>query len=514
MLVAVCVASETQASSPPAEYDSDAAVVFAGTPLGQDLDPYKAGGTTIGIVDLYDTLIEPTPDLQFAPGLAESWEYSEDGLTLTLHLRQGVSFHDGTPFDSAAVVASLNRARTGETSQQVGAYANVSDVVAVDEFTVDVVLSTPDPTLPATMASLGGAIINPNFIDDEDAILNGSLGVGTGPYTVVSFTPTTTILLERNDDYWNPEAIDGAPRTFQFDVADGNARLNGLLTDVYQGIQWVGTPGLGGDGGVVATDDRFEQNTTLSSVMFGLGFNFTSEPLADPRVRMALAEGIDIDTLIDTLLKDEMSCSAPRPSQLPLDGQLGYDETIQPIPYDPEAAAALLAEAGYPDGEGIPELQISSTEASNDVVAAEAFVQMWADLGIEVSVDPQPSRVFAWTEFQAGNSQLITTNLTVGGNIDPAGAVDGGILPLPLVDESEAGQQYRDLAAQAKATLDNDERAALYSQMSHLVNDNAFFVPICRGQTGYGTTVGIDGIENSWWLTNGIVEASAIRVQK
>ena len=456
------------------EYDSDAAVVFAGTPLGQDLDPYKAGGTMIGIVDLYDTLIEPTPDLQYAPGLAESWEYSDDGLTLTLHLREGVTFHDGTPFDAAAVVASLNRARTGATSQQVNAYANVSDVVAVDDFTVDLTLSKPDPTLLATFASLGGAIINPNFIDNDDAILNGAPGVGTGPYTVVGFTPTTTILMERNDNYWNPEAIEGAPKSFQFDVADGNARLNGLQTGVYQGIQWVGTPGLSGDGGLVATDDRFEQNTTLSGVMFGLGFNFSAAPLENPQVRMALAQAIDIDTLVDGLLKDEMGCVAPRPSQLPLEGQIGFDAGIEPIPYDPEGAKALLAEAGYPDGEGIPELTISSTQASNDVVAAEAFAPMWADLGVNVKVDAQPSRVYAWANFQSGASQLLTTNLTVGGNLDPAGAVNGGILALPLVDDRPAGQEYKDLAAQAASTLDEDERTGYYTQMSELVNENAF----------------------------------------
>jgi peptide/nickel transport system substrate-binding protein len=388
-------------------------------------------------------------------------------------------------------------------------------VLAVDGSTVDVVLAKPDPTLPAAMASLGGAIINPKFIDNSDAILQGAVGVGTGPYKVVSFTPTTKIVMERNDSYWNKAAIDGAPKTFEYDVvADGNARLNGLKTGVYQGIQWGGTPGLGGSDGLVATDHHFVQNTTVGSVMFGLGWSFAAKPLDDPRVRMAMAEAVDIDTLVGSLLKDEMGCAAPRPSQLPFVGQLGYDASIQAIPYDPNGAKALLAAAGYPDGKGIPKLTIASTTASNDVIAAQAFIPMWAKLGIDVTLDQQPSRVYALAEFQSGKAQLMTVNIAVGGTLDPAGAVDGGILPPPLVDNSDAGKQYKDLAAQAKATLDNNQRQQLYSQMSKLVNQNSFFVPMCRTNIGYATTTSIDGIKNSWWLSNGIVKASTIRVRK
>ncbi|MGI5129883.1 ABC transporter substrate-binding protein [Pseudonocardia sp. CA-107938] len=499
----------------PVVYDDAARVTAVGTLIGQDLDPYKAGGQVEGIIDVYDTLIRPANDLSLQPGLATEWAWSPDNLKLTLTLRSGVTFSDGTPFDSAAVVASLNRARSGETSTQKASLASISDVAAEGATKVVITVKQPSPALLSVLASPAGMVINPKLVGDDNAIRTGAGGLGTGPYTVERFQPTTQIVLTKRADYWDAASIPHAPRTFTYLYGqDGNARLNGLKSGQYQAVQATGTPGLNGPGALSTTNKQFTTIRTPSFPMMSIVFAYTA-PFDNPLVRQAVAHAINFDAL-SPVLTDQMNCTSRRPVQLPQQGQVGFDPDAKPLAYDVDRAKQLLAQAGFPDGKGLPPITVTSSTASNDIVAAQAFQAELAKIGMQLSINSQPSRVFQVAQLTSGKAQMATLNATNGAGIDPSLGYNTGVLATPqYVDDSPAGRQYKDLISQAGVNPDSGARTKLYQQAESLATQNAFYIPFCQLNNGYATTAKLGGFNDNFWMKYiGALKVSALTVAK
>jgi peptide/nickel transport system substrate-binding protein len=515
-LVSACGGGASKAGpTGPVVYDDNASITAVGTLIGQDLDPYKAGGQVEGIIDVYDTLIRPKDDLTLAPGLATAWAWSPDNLKLTLTLRSGVTFSDGTPFDSAAVVASLNRARSGATSLQKATLASVTDVAADGADKAVVTVRQPNPALLSVLASPAGMVINPKLVGDDNAIRTGSGGLGTGPYTIERFQPTTQIVLKKRADYWDAASEPHAPQTFTYQYGlDGNARLNGLKSGQYQAVQATGTPGLTGPGALADTNKQFATYRTPSFPMMSIVFAFTA-PFDNPLVRQAVAHAINFDALAP-VLQTQMNCTPTRPVQLPQQGQIGYDPAAKPLAYDVEQAKQLLAQAGYPGGAGLPPITVTSSTASQDVVAAQAFQAELAKIGMQITINTQPSRVYQVAQLTSGKAQMATLNATNGAGIDPSLAYNTGVLGSPnYVDGSPAGQQFKDLIAQAALNPDSGARTKLYEQAESVAAQNAFYVPFCQLNNGYATTAKLSGIDGNFWMKYiGALKASAVTIAK
>ncbi|KAB2853836.1 MAG: ABC transporter substrate-binding protein, partial [Bauldia sp.] len=189
------------------------------------LDPTAEAAAAVDEVvyaNVFEGLTRFAPDGSIVPGLAHSWEISEDGLTYTFHLREGVTFHDGTTMDAEDVKFSLERiGAEGSLNAQKALYAAIASVEAVDPLTVRITLSKPDGNLVYNLAWGDAVIVAP-----ESAAANGTNPIGTGPFTFKQRRPGDSIELARNPNYWGtPAALESA--TFRY-IADPTAALAAL----------------------------------------------------------------------------------------------------------------------------------------------------------------------------------------------------------------------------------------------------------------------------------------------
>lgn len=292
---------------------------------------------------LYDSLVFATAEGDIVPALAEDWEISADGTEYTFFLRQGVTFHNGEPFNAAAVVFSWERGKNPD-NRLADRWAEAADVEAIDDFTVRITTESPNPLFLYTIADRW-AIVPPGYIAEVGEEGFEAAPVGTGPFRFVSRTQNNRLLYEANPNYWDPRYPKVKTLTFRtilesFDrvsaLASGAVHIAGRLNPL-QARELLGNANIN----VV----RYPED-----LVYFIAFNnmTTDEdiPTADPRVRLAMNYAIDRQTLISQIFGGYARLS----TGLVTPANLGYDTTLSPYPYDPERAIALLTEAGFPEG--------------------------------------------------------------------------------------------------------------------------------------------------------------------
>lgn len=294
----------------------------------------------------YETLVKIDPDTnEVVPGLATEWSSNADATVYDLTLREGVTFHDGTAFDAAAVKASLERTMTiGKGESYLIAAVDAIDVVGPQE--VRIHLKSPQPEFIYALTRM--FMMSPTAIEQHaegDDLAQGwftNHEAGTGPYMLTEWVDNQRYMFDAFPDYWQGwegQHLDGL--TFRVVVEPATQRL--LLesgeVDVAENI-------------VVDDIPTLETNPDITVVRnsaprpFYISFNVTRAPLDDVRVRKAIALALDYDAAIDVGLAGYGSpMRGPVPPQFP-----GFDESIQPAHQDLEQAKQLLADAGYPDG--------------------------------------------------------------------------------------------------------------------------------------------------------------------
>ncbi len=305
------------------------------------IDPRGYPSSYEGVYLLYDQLVRFDSNLQIQPELAESWEVSDDGLTWTLHLREDVTFHDGTPFNAEAVKYHVERLQDEEwASPNRSLWDHIVSVDVVDDYTVE--LSTEEPFGPMLfyMAHGSGGIASPAAVEEwgKDFVEHP---VGTGPYKLESFTPGVEVVLVRNDDYWgDPPALD---KITIRQVPEAGARVAMLETgeaDIIAEVPPEDVERLKAD-----PDMDVIQQTGLRT--FFLAFNFDSPALQDVKVRQALNHAVDRDTIVQTIF-----LGLAEPLDSPASSAMPGHVAVGGYEYDPEKAEALLAEAGWTDTDG------------------------------------------------------------------------------------------------------------------------------------------------------------------
>ncbi len=304
------------------------------------LDPTSAAAGAIDQVlysNVFEGLTRFGADGSVGPGLAESWEISADGKTYTFKLRSGVTFHDGTAFDASDVVFSLDRARAEDsTNAQKALFAGIESVEAMDASTVKVTLSAPQGNFLFNMAWGDAVIVAPESIDNIK-----TAPVGTGAFVFADWKQGDSITLNRNADYWgDAAALESA--TFKF-ISDPTAAFAAMMAEDIDAFYSYPAPE-----NLIQfeADPRFNVlagNTEGETI---LAINNKAEPFNDVRVRKAVSMAIDRQAIIDGAMfgygTPIGTHFAPHnPDYLDLTGN---------APFDPDAAKALLAEAGYPDG--------------------------------------------------------------------------------------------------------------------------------------------------------------------
>ncbi|TNM36361.1 ABC transporter substrate-binding protein [Nocardioides albidus] len=355
--------------------DGDRALRVAAAADVSSLDPIKgnAGTDHVMLYPIYDTLISYNEGLEPQPGLAESWEQSSP-TELTLKLREGVKFHDGTALDAEAVKFNLER-EMAEGSNIAAELVALDSVVVVDPTTVTLKLKHPDSSLLMALADRAGMMVSPTAAQKAGADL-GTQPVGAGPWKFVAWKRGSQLKLERFEDYWDKDVERVAAIDFNI-VPDPKTRATSLRSgqqDISLEIAPADAKGLESASGVTLSEhDRMWLNQVY--------LDRTSKELGDPRVRRALSVAIDREAVLKSGYFDR---GAVARGALPDDYWAAPPESVE-YPYDPDEARQLLREAG---AEKLSFEMIANADSAT-VRVAEILKQQWAEVGVTVEILPR-----------------------------------------------------------------------------------------------------------------------------
>ncbi|MEV0585078.1 ABC transporter substrate-binding protein [Nonomuraea sp. NPDC050310] len=408
-----------------------------------------AGGNSLGYLQaVYSSLTTLNPDFSVSPGLATRWAYDAAKTTLTLTLREGVTFSDGTPLDAEAVRANLRRGLDTPGATQ-SALAGIADVQATGPAEVTITLKKPDPGLLYQLSMVPGMIASPKAF----ATLK-THPVGSGPYVLdlTASTRGTSYTFVRNPRYSLPTPY-GFGKVVMKALPDTNAMANAALS------------GQVDAGGVpMATLPQVEAGGLAHRTMPGLIMGMwivdragkLAPPLAKQKVRQAINHGLDAEGILKAVDKGHGS----RRTQMFAAGTPAYDETLNTrYPYDPDKARRLLAEAGYPDG-----FELTLPSENTYVPALYPIVaQQLGQIGIKVTYKPVTSNLitqqylagtypaFMYTYTATENWLDASLFLAKGGVFNPFhtedAKVEGLLDEISVADDAARGPLLRELNA-------------------------------------------------------------------
>ncbi|HEY1798843.1 MAG TPA: ABC transporter substrate-binding protein [Stellaceae bacterium] len=344
------------------------------------LDPTLAR-TYVGRIvfaSLCDKLVDISPELDIVPQLATSWDWVDDNKGLVFHLRQGVKFQDGTPFNAAAVKYSIERHLDLPGSNRKAEISAVKSVEVIDDNTVKLVLSEPSAPLLAALTDRAGMIVSPTAAEKEGDKFS-SHPVCAGPFKFVERVPQDRIVLERFADYWNKDAIHFDKIVFQ-PIFDSTVRLANLQSGSLDLIERVAATDLD----TVKHDSRLQLSSITSLAYTGLTINAgngdrAKSPLGqDPRVREALEWSIDRDALNQVVFNGQF-----QPGNQWVAPNNRYYVKDHPIPgRDVAKAKALLAAAGVPK----PSFELMVPTSAENQRAAQVIQAMAGEAGFDIKL--------------------------------------------------------------------------------------------------------------------------------
>ena len=444
--------------------------------LGDSLDPYQmtAAGTREILFNVYEGLYKPNSAGDFVPAVAENYTVSDDGLTYTFTLRDGVLFHNGDACDVDDVVYSFNTcAATTEDSSLGAALSNVVKVEAVDAKTVVVTLATAESDFMAYAASV--------YIVPDDYTEQKTAPIGTGPFKFVSRSVQENVVLEKFDGYWGEGAkVDRVVCKIYEDATALVTALNAGSVDIVAHLSSDQIVGLRSDYNVLEGTMNLVQALYLNNAV---------APFDDVRVRQALCYAVNVDEILEMTADGHGTKLGS--SMYPAFTKYFDDSLTDYYDYDPEKAKALLAEAGYADG-----FTMSITVPSNytphvntaQVVAAQLkAVGITANV-VEIEWNSWLQDVYAGHDFESTVIGFDATTLTANALLQ-RWTSDSGKNMISFNNST-----YDKLIADANASVDDAERTQLYKDAERVlteqaanvyIQDLAEFVAVNKQLTGY-----------------------------
>ncbi|MFV0452431.1 MAG: ABC transporter substrate-binding protein, partial [Propioniciclava sp.] len=349
--------------------------------------------------NVYDTLVEPDEDLAMQPALAESWEVSEDQLTWTFTLRDGVTWHDGTDFTADDVVYTYKRIIDEELSPS-WRFAAVTEVTAPDDSTVVITVDAPTPTLLSSLGSFKGmGIVQQANVESGEI---NTAPIGTGPFKVDDFKQGDSITLSANPDWYG-----GAPKltgvTFRF-ISEPSTALASLKSNE---IQWTDVvPPQQVES--LASDAEVQLGTIGSNDYWYLAANEAKEPWDDVRVRQAIAYAIDREAITQAAQYGNATVN-----QLAIPASSEWYTEYAPYSTDLDKAKSLMAEAGVDQA---TMTFLATSDYPETVTVGQLLVDQLSEIGITVEINTVDFST--WLDEQGkGNFDLLMMGWL--GNLDP-----------------------------------------------------------------------------------------------
>ncbi len=447
------------------------------------LYPLNDSTNYMGTKLCYESLIY-FEDGKFVPGLAESWEFSEDGKSLTFHLRENISFHDGSSFNTEAVKANYEYAKSNPNFARIKAISNCERMELVDDRTI--IFHYPNPYFaylndfcyPDLMALVSPAVIEEgNFLSMKDV-------VGTGPYIYKENAEGEYVRFIRNEDYWGDRPY--YDEIIMKYIPESSSRLQALKTgeidlifssELLSWDDYEQALSIDGVAGKVSETDSETRNLVL---------NAGSPSLSDVRVRKAIAYAIDKEAIVNGLSKGNEKAAYRLFSPGVKYTDFDLDTTYI---FDQEKAAKLLDEAGWAINTktGIREkegrsLSLSYTYyaagAMNSLIASTIKSQL-ADVGIDVKTEAQDMMTW-WQNCTMGNYDITQWD-TETAFASPHNYFTNYAISMPqapYISSLEGAQDFLDLISEFQTTGDESRVAEIFEQILNYVNDNVLDLPI------------------------------------
>lgn len=448
------------------------------------------------ILHAYECLLTVGEDGNLQPGQAETWETSEDGLTWTFHLREGLKWSDGTPLTANDFVYSWKRvcdplvaAPYAETvlgmvkgyDEAIEGNLDALAVTATDDLTLVVELNNPCSYFGslaafATLSPVQQATIEAN--GDKWATAPETY-VTNGAFYITEWVPGSHIIFSKNPNYWNADAVKLGSIKFVL-MEDSNAAYSAYKTGEVLMIKDVPTeeiPSLDGNA-------DFHVEPIIGT--YYLSLNTEREPFNNPLVRKALSLAIDREYVASTLMQGTYSAAGNfmGAGWIDMDGKEFIDNANGGAPYidttaydaNLEEAKKLLAEAGYPDGAGFPAISYTTNEAGYHKVVAEYLQQAWAELGINLEVN-----IVEWSSFtpMRRNGEFdAARNGWVGDYSDPSNMLELLYSTNGNNDGKYSNPEFDAAIEKSRTTLDPVERSNALHAAEDILMEDAACIPV------------------------------------
>jgi peptide/nickel transport system substrate-binding protein len=439
-----------------------------GLPGGVDLP----SDGTIGKVCVESLIaLDPKGNDQPVPSLATSWQVSPDRLNITLNLRKGVKFQDGTDFNAEAAKYCLELIRSSARAE----LKLVKSIDIVDDYTIKLNFSSYDPYIFTSLAGVGGMMASPTALK---AMGNNAMThpVGTGPFKFVSYKTDSSIKFEKFDGYWQKGKpyLDGIEFNF---IADPVTSLASFKVGEAQAISGLAAKDVSD---LKATG---KYNVTLSPAYVAAlagDSAHSSSPYADIRVRRAIAYAIDNQTIAKTLGFGLI----PYTNQLrPPDG-VGYNSAVVGYPFNVSKAKQLLAEAGYSNGF---QTKITFTSNPSNLDLFTAIQSYLQEVGIKLTLDPADAARSTQVATGGWNNQMVAMSPPASKGMDPGRSLEGYISPIANRLDPKSfyrPPEYDTKFNQIRSELDPQKRLVMIQEIQKMIiDDYCLAMPIFIGES-------------------------------
>lgn len=475
------------------------------------LDPAfaKSQNNIWAIHHLYNGLVELDEGLNVKPSIAESWETAEDGTSITFKLRDDVYFHDHPQFEggkgrkvvASDFVYSFNRIldeQTGSPGAWIfDALAEETPFSAPDESTFVIRLKAPFKPIMGILSMQYCSVVPKEIVEHFGADFRSN-PVGTGPFQFKNWLEGQALFLRKNENYFEAglPKLDGVKISFIGDRKTAFLEFKQGKLDYMSGLESSFADELLTKEGALQdelkNDIQFIKIPFLNSEYLGINMNKDDNPLSNKLVRQALNYGFDRDLMLKQLRNSvgKSADSGFTPRGLP-----SYDNTIKGYEYNPELSKALLAQAGHPNGNGLPEIQLMTTKAYVDLCTFIA--RQWKELGLNVKIESVESATLrnmikegkvdffrgSWiADYPDGESFLVVFN---------------GDKTAPPNYTQFKNKKYDKLYEQALNEDDDSKRYELYKEMEKIVIDEAPVIFLFYDETAVFARSNIKGISKN-----------------
>lgn len=455
---------------------------------------------------LVDVEVGTDGNSKIVPSLAESWDISDDGLEYTFHLRQGVKFHNGNDFTAEDVAYTFHRMLTveggvntefidqikGADELLAGETDTLEGVEVVDDYTIKVTLKEPFAGFLASISSPGVSIYDSEATEaaGDQFGMDPAVTVGTGPFEFSFWSFNNQLVLTRNEDYWK-----------------GASGLPGVVIKIIPDTETQSMMFESGELDILDLDyaadsvDRFTetypdqivQGPRVGIVYFTMNFN--KEPFQDVRVRKAVQMSIDRQAILDALYGGRGQVE----QGIFPHGLIGFNPDQEEIKYDPEAAKALLAEAGYADGFDM-EIAADSSASDTMTMALEIVSDQLAEVGIRAEIKNYDESTWLETR-KSGELGSFMSTWSADYN-DPDNFIYtffGNEEKTRIRSINYPDTEVMERVAKARTLVNEDERLAEYKALEEkLIHEDAAWVPMFSRLHLFAVSKRVQGFAPLW----------------